>query len=351
MEITDIARHLILIFGSGLFAFIISILAAKPFIYLLKKYKIGKKLRDTTTDGKKAELYQKLHADKAGVPTMGGILIWVTVLVVVLISILMEVTGVFDRSLLSRQETYLPIATLVIVAILGIADDWLNIKGKGATKGLSFKMKTFLLTLFALGGGLWFYIKLGYDTINIPLVGNAEIGIWYIPIFILIILASAHSVNVADGLDGLAGGLLIITFASLGILAYLHSLVILAGLCAVICGATMGFLWFNIPPAKFIMGDTGAFSLGATMGVIALMTDTMLLLPLIGFMFVIEGGSTIIQLLSKKFRKKKIFHIAPLHHHLEYIGWPEFQVTMRFWTLGSIFALGGIIIALLNNGF
>lgn len=348
--ITDTVRHLILIMGSGFLAFLIAFVFAEPFIGLLRKWKLGKNIRTVASDGKNADLYHALHSKKAGTPTMGGVLIWGSVLVTILLSRALTFFGLFEHSLLSRNETYLPIFTLASVALLGLVDDVFNIKGWGQSKGINIKPKFLWLSLFVLLGAWWFYVKLGYNEIHIPGVGDFAVGLWYIPIFWFIITATAHSVNFTDGLDGLAGGLIIIAFGTYAGLAYAHGLLILAAFCAVICGATLAFLWFNIPPARFYMGDTGALALGATLGVIAMLTDTVLILPFIGFIFVIETLSVIIQLSSKKLFGKKVFLIAPLHHHFEKLGWPESQVVMRFWIVGALIATVGLALGFVGMG-
>jgi len=348
--ITEQVRHMILILGSGFLSFGIAITLAPWFIKQLRRFKIGKNIREVASDGKAASLFHKLHAKKSGTPTMGGILIWGTTLLVVAISRLFSYLGIFDHSLWNRKETYLPIFTLVTVAILGAVDDWFNIKGYGKSKGINIKPKFLLLSIFAILGSLWFYFKLGYNQIHIPGVGDFPIGLWYIPLFFFIITATANSVNFTDGLDGLAGGLLIIAFGAYGVIAYAQGLLILSAFCAVIAGATLAFLWFNVPPARFYMGDTGAFSLGATLGVMAMMTDTVLILPFLAFIPVCETLSVIIQLTSKKLFKKKVFHIAPVHHHFEHLGWPESQVVMRFWITGGLVASVGLILGLIGLG-
>lgn len=348
--ITETVRHLILIFGSGMLGFLIAFIAAEPFIALLRKYKVGKNIRTVASDGKLAELYNKLHSKKAGTPTMGGILIWSSTLIVILLSRFLSYLGIFEHSLLNRKETYLAIFTLAATALLGLTDDIFNLKGWGKSKGINIKPKMLWLTLFALLGALWFYFKLGYDMIHIPGVGDFEVGWWYIPLFIFIITATANSTNITDGLDGLAGGLIVIAFGAYAAISYVEGLFILSAFCAVISGTTLAFLWFNIPPAKFYMGDTGALSLGATLGVIAMMTNTVLILPFIASIFVINTLSVIIQLTSKKLFKKKVFHIAPLHHHFEHLGWPESQVVMRFWIFGALFATIGLILGLIGMG-
>ncbi len=348
--ITDTVRHIILILGSGFLGFAVAFLAAPSFINALYKFKIGKNIRTIASDGKAAELYHALHAKKAGTPTMGGVLIWSSVIVVVILSRFLSYVGWFEHSLLNRAETYLPFITLLVVAALGAIDDLFNIKGWGKSKGLNIKPKMFTLTVFALAAALWFYFKLDYSSIHVPGVGDFYLGWWIIPLFVFILTGSANAVNFTDGLDGLAGGLVIISFGTYSALAYAHGLLILSAFCALIAGSTLAFLWFNIPPARFYMGDTGSLALGATLGVIAMLTNTVLILPFIGSIFVIETLSIIIQLTSKKFFHRKVFSIAPVHHHFEHKGWPESQVVMRFWILGGLMATVGLILGLVGMG-
>lgn len=350
MPITETVRHLSLIFFSTLLAFIVAISLSSVFIKFLKNCKLAKQIREKSIDGGLAHIFQKLHAKKQGTPTMGGILIWGTTIIVILISRLLSYFGFFNHSLLNRKETYLPIFALITSAILGAIDDYLNVKSLGTGKGINVKPKFFWLLFLSILGGLWFYYKLGYDQIHIPGLGDFTIGLWYIPLFVFIISATANAVNFTDGLDGLAGGLIIIAYGVFGVLAYAKGLFILSAFCGVIIGSTLAFLWFNIPPAKFYMGDTGSLSLGATLGVIAMLTNGALILPLAGFIFVIEALSVIIQIISKKYWKRKIFKIAPLHHHFEALGWPESQVTMRFWIVGALVGVIGLIVGLIGMG-
>lgn len=311
---------------------------------------MGKKMRTVASDGQPASLFHTLHAKKSGTPTMGGILIWGSVLLVVLLSLLLNYIGIFEHSLIEREETYLPLFTLIAAALLGAVDDLFNVREWGKSKGLNIRPKFFWLILFAALGAWWFYFKLGFNSIHIPLWGDFELGLWYIPLFMFIFVATTNSVNITDGLDGLAGGLSIIAFGGFAIIAYIQGLLVLSAFCTAICGATLAFLWFNIQPARFIMGDTGSLALGATLGVIAMVTNSVAILPFLGFIFVIETLSVLLQMASKKWRRKKLFHIAPLHHHLEHIGWPEAQVVMRFWIIGGLFASIGVILGLIGLG-
>lgn len=348
--ITDTVRHLILIIGSSLLAFVIAFMVAEPFIQWLVKHKLGKNIRTVASDGQSADLYHALHSKKAGTPTMGGILIWGSTLIVVLLSRALSYLGLFEHSLLNRRETYLALGTLISVALLGVIDDLYNIRGWGKSHGLNIKPKMIWLVLFALVGAFWFYFKLGFNEIHVPGIGDFGLGWLYIPLFIFIIVGSANAMNFTDGLDGLAGGLSIIAFGAYSALAYAHGMLILSAFCAVVAGASLAFLWFNIPPARFYMGDTGSIALGATLGVIAMLTDTVFILPFLAFIPVIETLSVIFQLTSKKLFGKKLFRIAPLHHHFEQVGWPESQVVMRFWIVGALVATLGLVLGLIGMG-
>ena len=353
-DYATIVQDLFLIISSGVLAFVIAISLTPWFTRQLVKFKIGKQIRENTMTGEKASIFAELHAKKSGTPTMGGILIWGTVVVIIAISVIMQKLGYFNHSLFNREETWIPLFTLVTCGLLGAVDDYLNVKGIGKTKGLSAKLKLLWLTIFGAVGAWWFTAKLGFDSISIPIPGIESIyvgAIGYFFIFIFIIVATANAVNFTDGLDGLASGLLIMAFTAFGIIAFTKGLLVLATLCAVIVGAQTAFLWFNIPPAKFYMGDTGSMALGATLGVIAMLTQQTLILPIIGFIFVIEALSVIIQLTSKKLFKRKVFKIAPIHHHFEKCGWAEFTVVMRFWIVGGIMTALGTTLGLINVYF
>jgi len=276
---------------------------------------------------------------------MGGVLIWGSILCTVVFSRLLSYTGIVENSLLQRGQVYLPMITMLALGFLGGLDDYLNITGVGKKRGLDALPKIAALVLISTIGALWFYGKLGYNSIYIPFYGDAMIGAWYIPVFIFILVGTANAVNFTDGLDGLAGGLLVIAFGAFGMLAYLEGLAVLAAFCAVCVGAIAAFLWHNVPPALFFMGDTGSLALGGALAVIAMMIDQVLVLPFIGFVFVIEMLSVIIQLTSKKFRGgKKVFRAAPIHHHFEALNWGESKVTMRMWIVGAFSAVLGVII-------
>lgn len=341
-----------ILFFSAL-SFVIAIFMAPALTHVLYKYKLGKKIRNSGD----TPIFSKLHAHKAGTPTMGGVLIWGTLLLLILLFYGLSVAfpnSIFQNlNFLSRAETLLPLGALLATAFIGLVDDWLDVRGKGVFGGGGLKLRHRLLvyTLVAIFGALWFYLKLDWTIFHIPFLGNFEIGAWYIPIFIFIIVATSFSVNETDGLDGLAGGTLLFAFAAYAIIAFTMGRYDMATFCAVIIGALLAFLWFNIPPARFYMGDTGSMSLGVTLGIIALLTNNSLLLIFIGLVFLVESLSVIIQLLSKKFRKKKVFLSAPIHHHFQAIGWPEAKIVMRFWVISAVGASIGLIIFLLDRNF
>lgn len=241
---------------------------------------------------------------------------------------------------------------MIFFALSGVVlDDALQkvLLGQRRKGGLGVMPKILSLLILSLIGALWFYFKLDISQIHVPYLGAVNLGLWYIPVFMFIVVGTSNAVNFTDGLDGLAGGLLVIAFGAFGILAYVEGLFILSAFCAVCVGAIAAFLWHNVPPALFFMGDTGSLALGGTLAVIAMMIDQAMILPLIGFVFVIEMLSVIIQLTSKKLRKgRKVFLAAPLHHHFEALGWGESKVTMRLWIVGGFAALLGIILGLVR---
>lgn len=340
---------LVAMLGYAMFAFFTALLLTSPFVHFLRANRIGKQLRVETIDGREPAVFRTYHQHKFGTPTMGGVLIWMAIFVTVFFSRVLSYFGVVDHSLLQRGQVYLPLFMLLMLGILGGVDDYFNIRGIGKKRGLNTLPKILSLLTIALLGAFWFYFKLGYDTIHIPVFGDLYVGLWYIPIFLFIIVGTANAVNVTDGLDGLASGLLVIAFGAFGVLAYLDGLYILAAFCAVTVGAVVAFLWHNVPPALFMMGDTGSLALGGTLGVIALMIDHVLILPLVGFVFVIEMLSVIVQLTSKRLRSgKKVFLAAPLHHHCEALNWGESKVTMRLWIIGGFFAFLGIVLAVVG---
>ncbi|MFA4942941.1 MAG: phospho-N-acetylmuramoyl-pentapeptide-transferase [Patescibacteria group bacterium] len=343
--------YLIKIIFLSTLAFIFTIFWTPFLSDILYKYKLGKKIRNSGS----TPIFSELHAHKAGTPTMGGILIWGTLLIFILffyfLGQILPIDILKNLNFLTQKETLLPLGALIVSALIGLFDDWLDVRGKGVLGGGGLKTRHRLLiyTFIAIFAALWFYFKLDWSMIHVPFFGNFEIGLWYIPIFVFIIVATSFSVNETDGLDGLAGGTLMVSYVSYGIIAFSMGRYDLAAFCGVLMGALLAFLWFNIAPARFYMGDTGSMSLGVTLGIIALLTNNIFILPFIGFIFMIESGSVIIQLLSKRFRHKKVFLSSPIHHHFQAIGWPETKVVMRFWSVAGVMAAIGLMIFLLDK--
>ncbi len=333
---------IIRILSLGFLGFLISMVITPIYTTLSYRGQWWKKPRQNAVTGEAAKVFNKLHAEKhkRHIPTMAGIIFVLSVCLV---------TIIFN---FSRGETWLPVAAFAGAALIGLLDDIINITGSGSgVAGLPSKIKFMLVTLVALIGGYFFYFKLGVSGIHIPgMTGQWHIGWLIIPLFVLVVVSTANAVNISDGLDGLAGGLTSIAFSAYAIIALLEGRFGVAGFCMVIVGSLLSYTWFNIFPARFFMGDVGSFALGTALGVVAMLTNTVVLLPVIGLMFVIEAGSTILQVASKKLRNgKKIFRIAPIHHHFEAIGWAETKITMRFWILGQVSAVIGLIIFLLGN--
>lgn len=345
--VVDVTR----VIGMGTLAFLMAFALTPVLTHYLFKYKFGKNIRN---EGK-TPYYSKLHAKKAGTPVGGGIIVWGSVFILAVIFALLMLLwdSEIARSLnfLSRRQTLLPLGALVASALVGFVDDYMNVRKIGPHGGgLNMAQRILLYTAVAGFGAYWFFFKLEFSQIHIPGCCDVEMGWWYIPFFMFVIVASAFSVNEADGLDGLAGGILMFCFLAYTALAFAIGRIELAMFCAAIAGGLLAFLWFNVYPARFFMGDTGAMSLGTTLGVIAMLTNSALVLPIIAFPLVIESGSVIIQVLSKKIRGKKVFLSAPIHHHFEALGWPETKVTMRFWIIAAISASIGLVVGILGMG-
>ena len=279
---------------------------------------------------------------------MGGVIIWATVIGLAVLFWVLDF--LFDGfwgylNFIDRAQTYLPLAAMLLAAVVGFADDLLGVLKIGPHGGgIKVRHKLVLYALMAAVGAWWFYFRLGWDFLYIPFLGNFKIGWWYFPFFMFIIIASAFSANETDGLDGLAAGVLLTAFASLTVVAFVLERYDLAAFGGAVIGALLAFLWFNIYPARFFMGDTGSMSLGITLGVIAMLTNTAFLLPFFALILVLESLSVIIQVASKKILGRKVFLSAPIHHHFEALGWPETQVTMRFWIISAIFSALGLVI-------
>lgn len=338
VQLNTVTR-IVLLGGLG---FLMSMLITPLYTTIAYRGQWWKKPREKAVTGEVAKVFNSLHAEKhkRHIPTMAGLVFVSSVGIVTLLANL------------SRAETWLPLAAFAGAGLVGLLDDFINIRGSGlGVAGLPSKIKLFLITIIAMVGGWWFYAKLDVSSIHIPLFEMPlQVGWLIIPIFVLVVVATANAVNITDGLDGLAGGLATSAFSVYALIAFLQGRYGIAAFCLTIVGALLSYTWFNIFPARFFMGDVGSFSLGTALGVVAMLTDTMVLLPIIGIVFVAEAGSSVIQILSKKLRNgKKIFRIAPLHHHFEAVGWPEAKVTMRFWVIGQVAAVAGMVVFLLGK--
>jgi len=335
---TELLRIFILTTMSFFVAFLVTPFWAN-FLY---KYKFWKQAKEETIYGTKATVFQQLHAEKhrRHIPTMAGILYWV---IVILVSLKFNLT---------RSQTYLPLFALLSVGIIGAVDDWFNIRGIGGVKGIRSRHKMLWLLIVAGLGAWWFFYKLGFNAIHLPGIGDFVVGWWYIPIFIFVIVASANAFNITDGLDGLSGGLFAVAYSAYGLLALANGQTSLAIFCATVVGVLLAYLWFNIFPARFFGGDTYSLAFGATLGVVAMLIKGgvgLAVLPFVAFIPLIETLSVILQLTYRKIYKRKLFLVAPIHHHFEAIGWPEPKVTMRFWVIGAIFAVMGVVIGMLGS--
>lgn len=360
--IIDIVKVFLPAVGS----FIIGILFTPfltSFLYSHKMWK--KKSGKIALDGNEAKVFNELHKEKEiNTPRMGGIIIWfssaITIISIWLISHFFpnEITTKLD--FLSRSQTWIPLSTLLLGAFVGLIDDILEIKGSvnGNKSGLSFMTRVIVVGFIALLVALWFYNKLKINSIGLPFANTLDNGELYLgPIFIILFLLTAifiYAGGVIDGIDGLAGGVFTTMFAAYGGIAFYQQQINLAAFCAAVAGGVLAFLWFNIPPARFYMSETGTMGLTITLTVVAFMTDKLgsgygfLVLPVIALPLIVTVLSDIVQVFSKKFRGKKVFLVAPLHHHFEAIGWPSYKVTMRYWIISLVCAIAGITLALIG---
>lgn len=318
-------------------AFLMAMFLTPIYTHFAYKYKFWKKQKKTTLQGDSLPVMTKLHAHKfkRAFPTMAGIIGLVTVVTVTLICNF------------NRGQTWLPLAGFIGGAVVGLIDDLINVfgSGKGAA-GLRAPIKFAMISAVGLVLGWFFASKLGWTSVHIPFVGYLELGVvGTVLLFAFAVVATSNAVNISDGLDGLAGGLMMIVYGAYGIIALFQGQWLLTGFCLVVVGWLLSYVWFNVPPARFMMGDVGSFALGAGLGVVAMMTNAFLLLPVIGILLVVEAGSSLIQMFWKKVFKKKLFISAPIHHHLEAKGWGEAKIVMRFWVIAGVFALIGVFIA------
>lgn len=336
-SIDQFTHELTIILVLSFFAFLVAMLLTPLYTHFAYKHKLWKRHRTHSTTGETLTVISKLRI-KRTVPLMAGL---VTVAAVTIVTV---------TSNLDRQQTWLPLAALLGGGLVGLIDDIINVRGSGGnTAGLRAPIKFGMITLVAVASAWFFYYKLGFTAIQIPFAGPLELGWLLIPLFILVVVSTGNAVNISDGLDGLAGGLLMSAYSAFGVIAALQGNFGIAAFCMTVVGALLSYVWFNIPPARFFMGDVGSFALGTSLGVVAMLTDTLFLLPIICLVFVAEAGSSLTQILSKKIFHRRIFISAPVHHHLEAKGWPKTKVTMRFWIIGQVCAVLGIMLALMGG--
>ncbi len=316
-------------------AFMMTVIWGGPLLRILRHFHIGKLIRVEGPDS---------HFSKMGTPTMGGIMI---ILPVLLLTLLMNAATLIGLDVFGRA-IIIPLTAMVGFGLLGAIDDWEGIRGKRRGLGMRARTKFLIQVIFAVILALGLKYLLGVPEIYWPGYDRPIwIGIWYIPLAAFIIVGASNAVNFTDGLDGLAGLIAATAFTAYGAIAIMQGQVFISRFCFTIVGALFGFLWWNVHPAELFMGDTGSLSLGATIGVISLMTGQWLLLPLILVIPVSEVISVILQIIYFRITKgKRLFKMAPLHHHFELLGWSETQVVQRFWVISLLFAMLGIAVAL-----
>lgn len=339
--INELNSHMMFEFMLAALAFLVSMALTPFYTHLGYKYKWWKKQRSTATTGENLEVVTALHKKKfrKPFPTMAGI---VMVLVVVGLTVWLN---------LSRGETWLPVVAFLGGGAVGLLDDLINIFGNGkGVAGLRTWLKFLLIAILGLALGWFFAYKLGWTGIMIPFFGSLEIGApAMMLLFTFAVVSVGNAVNISDGLDGLAGGLAMIAYGAFGVIAMMQGQYALAGFCMTVVGTLLAYIWFNVPPARFMMGDVGSFALGAGLGVVAMMTQSFLLLPLIGGVFVVEVGSSLIQIVSKKLFGRKVFIAAPIHHHLEAKGWSEAGIVMRLWVIAGMLAVLGVFVSIASG--
>ena len=345
----------------AVFGFLIGI-GITPFVtdFLYRNQMWKKKVKSVTIDGREATVFMSLHKDKeVNTPRLGGVIIWssafITAFMFWFLAKILNVDAFASLEFISRNQTWIPFFTLLLGAFVGLIDDIMEIKGSSDNKigGLSSKKRLLFVGLVALAISVWFYTKLDISQVFLPFFSYVEFGLLFIPFFILTMLF-IYSGGVIDGIDGLAGGVFTVAFASYGIIAFSNNQIDLAAFCALIVGAILSFLWFNIPPARFYMSETGSMALTITLTTVALMTDKLgdgaglFVLPIVALPLILTVLSVMLQLTSKKLRGgKKIFHSTPIHHHFEALGWPSYKVTMRYWIFSVIAGTFGVIVSIL----
>lgn len=342
------------IFIPATIAFLVGI-GITPFLtHFLYRHKLWKqRAGKTAMDGAPAAEFNRLHETReVGIPRFGGIVVWASVLLTAdLLAVLARIypDAFADLAFISRNQTWVPMAALAAGAFVGFLDDLFEVAGH---KGIKLRWRLLSVAAVALLCAWWFYDKLDVTSVNLPLLGVTELGLLFIPFFVLVALF-IYAGGVIDGIDGLAGGAFATIFAAYAGIAFFQNQMDIAALAAAISGGLLAFLWFNIPPARFYLSETGTMGLTLALTGIAFLTDTLgggkgiAVLPVIGLLLVVTVASNVIQLFAKKILGRKLFRIAPLHHHFEALGWPPHKVTMRYWVVGVVAAVIGMTMALL----
>ncbi|MEK7461701.1 MAG: hypothetical protein AAB586_01380 [Patescibacteria group bacterium] len=335
--------------------FFIGIIITPFFTRYFYRYKMWK--RSPRTNANTSEAFKNIHntEHELSTPKVGGVIIWVAVLFAVCAIYLLSLAIPSDLTLklnfFSRSQTLVPLGAFFLAAFIGLADDLVHIYGQSrfTQDALVYrKVKTILVLGIGLVISLWFYYKLDFNFVHIPFNGDWYLGIWFIPFFIVVMLAT-FSTSVIDGIDGLSGGVLASVFTAFAIIAFINNQIDISALSGAIAGAILAFLWFNVPPARFYMGETGMMALTVTLSVIAFLTDSVLLLPIVALPLAATTASDLIQIyVYKFFNGYRVFKVAPLHHHFQALGWPREKVVMRYWIVSVICAITGVILALIS---
>lgn len=350
-----IPSTLLKVFLPSVLSFVIGLAITPVFTRFFYKYRMWKRVSRLDNPDEMSPEFKKLWQEsETGTPRVGGTIIWCSVLVVIVGMFVLSkfVSDPVLRRLdfLSRGQTLLPLAALFFGGLFGLFEDFLEIfidRFHFFRQGLSKKYLISSVSAIGLLAASWFYFKLGMDYVHVPFAGDVHLGWAFIPFFVLVVLGTFSS-RVIDGIDGLAGGVMGIAFASFGVIAYLKDFVDIAALCFVIAGGIMAFLWFNIPPARFYMGETGMLGLTLSLAVVAFMTNSVFILPIVGILLVATSLSSFVQILSKKYFGRKVFRIAPLHHHFQSIGWSREKITMRYWVISLMAAVVGVIVSIVG---
>lgn len=340
----------------AIISFLVGIAMTPMLTNFMYKHKLWrKKSRSKVNTEEMSAAFQKVHneAGEVSTPRVGGVVVWLSIIVTIVILYALAIALPNDvtskLSFLSRNQTLLPLGALLFASIIGLVDDLLQIHGNELrmTDGISRKLRILIVLLIGAFGAWWFFFKLQVLSIHVPFYGDFNLGAFFVPFFMAVVLG-VFSGSVIDGIDGLAAGVMTAAYAGYMIIAMAQNQIDLAAFCAVVMGGLLAFLWFNIPPARYYLGETGMLGLTVALAIVAFLTREVLLIPIIAFPLFATSVSSSIQMFSKRFLGKKVFKIAPVHHHFEALGWPSYKVTMRYWVIAVICAILGAIISILS---